>query len=238
MSKPIIGVTTYRFNNKHGYPHYGISVAYMQALIHAGAHPLAIPLGIPPSDLETLIAHLDGVLFSGGGDIHPQLYKGDNHPKVSEVDDERDRLEIALFQAIWERGKPFLGICRGMQLINVALGGNLYEDILDQHPHAMRHQYAKNHPRDYLAHEVEIQPDTQLREVLGVERIKVNSLHHQGVRQLAGQLRCSAVATDGIIEAFEAQEHPFGLAVQWHPENLQAYAPMRALFQAFVRAAS
>lgn len=238
MSKPLIGVTTYRFTNKHNYPQYGISEAYMQALIAAGAHPVAIPLNFPISDLETLLQRLDGILFSGGGDIHPKNYKGSDHPKVLGVDDERDRLEMALFQWVWKLGKPFLGICRGMQLINVALGGTLYEDILEQHPNAMRHQFAEKRSRDYLAHEVEIQPESRLREILGVERLRVNSLHHQGVRQLAEGVHCAALAPDGIIEALEVAGHPFGLAVQWHPENLQAYPPARALFRAFVQSAS
>jgi putative glutamine amidotransferase len=123
-------------------------------------------------------------------------------------------------------------------VINVARGGSLYEDITDQHPGALKHDCYPDWPRDHLAHEVDIEPDSQLAQVLGRSHERVNSLHHQAIRQVSPELRTTAHAPDGIIEAVELPGHPFGLAVQWHPECLQAYAPMRLLFQAFVNAAS
>jgi putative glutamine amidotransferase len=133
---------------------------------------------------------------------------------------------------------PVFGICRGLQVINVALGGTLYEDLDDQFPNALKHDYYDDQPRDYLAHTIRVETDSRLARILGSSSTEVNSLHHQGIRRLAPSLRASAFAPDGLIEATELLEYPFGLAVQWHPECLQAYAPMRHLFQAFVDAAN
>jgi putative glutamine amidotransferase len=143
-----------------------------------------------------------------------------------------------LVQEALTQGKPFLGICRGLQVINVALGGSLYEDLLDQHPNALKHNRFPEEARDFLAHSVKIDEDSRLSNILSAEGAEVNSLHHQGIRQLAPQLRATAHAPDGVIEAVEAPAHPFGLAVQWHPEWLQAHLAMRALFEKFVMAAA
>jgi putative glutamine amidotransferase len=131
---------------------------------------------------------------------------------------------------------PFLGICRGLQLINVGLGGSLYEHILEQHEGALQHQYSPDWPRDYLAHSVQVRRDSLLGNILGVSELHVNSLHHQGVKELAPRLRATAYAPDGLLEAFELPDFPFGLAVQWHPEWLLGQPSSRALFQAFVAA--
>ena len=135
------------------------------------------------------------------------------------------------------QGVPFLGICPGLQLINVGLGGTLYADIAAQRPGALRHDYYPDYPRDYLAHAVEIRTGSRLAGILGDARVEVNSLHHQGIDRLAPGLTSVASAPDEIVEAVELPEHRFGLAVQWHPEWLGEHAPMRALFQDFVRAA-
>jgi putative glutamine amidotransferase len=159
------------------------------------------------------------------------------HPTAHDVDVVRDRLEIALAQRVVKEGKPFLGICRGFQVLNVALGGSLYEDILDQHAGALKHDYFPNYPRTYLAHGMQVAAGSRLASILGVTALETNSLHHQGVRQVGDGLITTAHAPDGIAEAVELPEHPFGLAVQWHPEWMQEHAPMRQLFQAFVAAA-
>jgi putative glutamine amidotransferase len=129
------------------------------------------------------------------------------------------------------------GICRGIQVINVALGGTLYTHIHDQHPNALRHDWYPDIPRDYLAHPVQVAENSSLTKILGKSNVATNSLHHQGIHQPAPRLIPVAWAPDGIIEAVELTGHPFGLGVQWHPENLQAYPEMRALFQALVSAA-
>jgi putative glutamine amidotransferase len=164
------------------------------------------------------------------------VYGSQDHPLVSLVDDDRDRLELDLFRRVCDEGKPFLGICRGIQLINIALGGTLYEDILDQRPPALKHDQSQ-HARNFLAHSVEVADGSRLRGILGSGQVEVNSLHHQGLRQLAPGVKATAYAADGLVEAIELPGHRFGLAVQWHPEWLQEHQSMRDLFRAFVRAA-
>jgi putative glutamine amidotransferase len=234
MLSPLIGITTSRVLNKSNIHVMSTPEAYVQAVYHAGGLPVLIPLGIADADLEAMLARLDGLLFTGGGDVAPERYGGLSHPKVYDVDLDRDRVEINLVELAVERKMPFLGVCRGFQVINVALGGTLYEDILDQHPGALKHDYFPGYPRDQLAHAVKIMPGSRLADILGQTEVEVNSLHHQGVRQMPGTLQLTALAPDGIPEAFELPGHPFGLAVQWHPEWLQAYAPMMRLFEEFV----
>ena len=128
--------------------------------------------------------------------------------------------------------------CNFFVAINVGMGGSLYEDILDQRPGALRHQYFPDWPRNHLAHTVQVEEQSRLAQILETTNIQVNSLHHQGVKELAPGLKPTAFAPDGIVEAFELPGHPFGLAVQWHPEWLQEHLPMQALFRSFVQAAS
>jgi putative glutamine amidotransferase len=237
VSKPLIGVITYRNQNQLGFTQFSASEAYTSSLVNAGGIPLLIPLGQPQANLEALLSSLDGILFTGGGDIAPERYGGAPNPLVSDIDPDRDRLEIDLVPQIIKIGKPFLGICRGLQVINVSLGGSLYEDITAQRPGSLKHQYFPGYPREHLAHPVQIETDSRLADILRDSQVQVNSLHHQGVKQLAQDLRPTAFAPDGIIEAFELPSYPYGLAVQWHPENLQAHQTMRDLFRSFVLAA-
>jgi putative glutamine amidotransferase len=143
-----------------------------------------------------------------------------------------------LFQKIVEREIPLLGICRGLQVINVALGGELYEDIMDQRPGSLCHQSPDDLPRDHPAHSVRIESGSRLHGILGVDETLVNSLHHQGISQLGAGLKATAFAPDGIIEAFELTGYPYGVAVQWHPEWMQAHPSMRTLFRSFVQSAN
>jgi len=235
MSKPIIGITT-TTTLRRKYPAiYGTNRPYAGAVLRAGGLPLLIPNDLTNRDLDLLLAHLDGVLFTGGYDIDPARYGHPPHPNIEKPDAERDRVEIYLVQGLVQSGQPFFGICRGCQVINVALGGNLYEHLPDQLPGNL---HLENHdkPRDYLAHSVNILEDTRLAEIISPGETWVNSLHHQGVRRLAGGLIVTATSPDGLVEAFELPGHPFALAVQWHPEELQAQEAMRNLFDAFVQA--
>jgi len=236
LPTPMIGITTYRNNNQYGFPQYSLSEAYNAALARAGGLPIMIPLALPESSLEALLPRMDGLLLSGGGDIHPQIYNHTLHPLVSNVDNDRDRVELRLLDEAIQVGLPVLGICRGFQVINVGLGGSLYEDILDQRPESSEHQYYPDWPLDHLAHEVKIDQNSRLANILGGVEFEVNSLHHQGVENLAPGLKPTGFAPDGLLEAFEIPDHPFALGVQWHPEYLQAYAPMRSLFKTFVEA--
>jgi putative glutamine amidotransferase len=236
MPDPLIGVTAQRIPSPQGLPQHAIGEAYIQALSTAGADPVLIPLGLPDSTLENLLSRLDGILFSGGGDIHPQQYGSQLHPLVAGVDPDRDRVELRLAESALRMGLPFLGICRGLQLINVALGGTLYEDILDQLPGAIRHDFSTGNPRNYLAHTVTILAGCRLSHLVGSSDLLVNSLHHQGIRVLAAGLQATAHSPDGLTEAFELPDYPFGLAVQWHPEWLQEHESGRAIFRGFVEA--
>jgi putative glutamine amidotransferase len=235
LNAPLVGITTTRNRNDVGFPQHSLSQAYLTALIKAGATPVMIPLGLDNERIEVLSKRLDGIIFSGGGDIHPGQYHGDMHDAVKYVDTDRDRVEIQFVHTAIENRLPFFGICRGLQVINVALGGTLFEDILDQRPNSLKHQYYPDYPREYLAHEVELVPDSQIYNIFETNHIEVNSLHHQGIDRLAPGMQATAFAPDGLIEAIEINDYPFGLAVQWHPENLQAILQFRALFSAFVQ---
>jgi putative glutamine amidotransferase len=234
---PIIGLTTYNGKNKHGFPIAALGRAYIAALTKAPAVPVLIPSGITESASQFLLERLDGLLLTGGGDIATERFSGESHPCVGGVDPERDGVEISLFQAAVESGLPFLGICRGLQVVNVALGGTLYTHIRDQFSGAIIHDYDSGSQRQVLAHEVNVVKTSHLADILGPNPIKVNSLHHQGIKELAPTLRPVAHAPDGLVEAVELPNHPFGMAVQWHPECLTDQPVTRRLFQAFVDAA-
>lgn len=236
MCAPLIGVTSERIVSALGSPRLGIGEAYTQAIIQAGALPVLVPLGLPV--LPELTSRLDGLLFTGGGDIHPKFYQSEDHPLIEGIDVERDRLEIELVCAAVEDNLPFLGICRGLQVFNVALGGSLYADITSQVPGSLPHSRFPEQARDYLAHPVEISAGSCLAGLMGAGSKKVNSMHHQGIRNLAPGLQATALAPDGLVEAVELPGHPFALAVQWHPECLLEHKTAQALFQAFVKACS
>jgi putative glutamine amidotransferase len=238
LTAPVIGITSNYTPPKEGkFGTIAIGEAYVQAVLSAGGLPVILPVGLSGEDLQTLFARLDGLLLTGGGDIDPVRFAGLPHPRVYDIDERRDALEIRLVQMAAETGKPFLGICRGIQVINVALGGTLFTDISDQLTNSLRHDWYPNIPRDYLSHPVSVAKGSLLAQVLGGEAFEVNSLHHQGLERLAPALRVAAYAPDHLIEGVELPGHPFGLGVQWHPEWLQEHAPQRQLFHALVRAA-
>lgn len=238
MVQPLIGITTHRSATSLGVPLFSAAQAYVEAVVRAGGAPVLLPLGLDETTLEALTSRLDGILFSGGGDIQPELYGSQSHPKVDEIDHDRDRVELWLVQQVLRLKLPFLGICRGLQVINVGLGGSLYEDILDQHPSAQQHQFSPGHPRTHRAHTIQVLAGSRLATILGTETVQVNSLHHQGVRNLAPALQANAFAPDGILEGLEIPDHPFGIAVQWHPEWLRDDPVMQRIFQAFILAAT
>ncbi len=211
---------------------------YISAVRAAGGLPVLIPSDTPPEDVSALLTTFDGLLLTGGGDIAPERYGGSPHPAVYGLRPSRDALEIALVREAIAQGKPFLGICRGIQVLNVALGGTLYEDLTTQYPHALRHRSDAKTEREMLAHGVRLAAGSCLARLFDAERLEVNSLHHQGIRDLAPGLEATAWADDGLVEAVEVSNHPFGLAVQWHPEWLyQKYPRHAVVFRALVEAA-
>ena len=212
--------------------------SYAEAITKAGGIPLLIPLGLDEEDLYTILGRVDGLLLPGGGDIDPALYKGAVDVPLWGIDRERDRTELLLCQIAVDLGVPFLAICRGLQLFNVALGSALIEDIASMKHDAIDHDLPDYQPRNFLAHSVTVLHDSALFQHLRSESCKVNSIHHQAIRTLAPRLNATALAPDGIIEAAELPGHPFGLGVQWHPENLVDDDPaMLSLFNGLVTAA-
>jgi putative glutamine amidotransferase len=237
MTLPVIGLTSYNDKNKFGFRVAALAHKYIAAIIEAGATPVLIPSGLNKEARASLLEKLDGLLLCGGGDIATERFHGEDHPRVEGVDPERDEVEIALLQAAAASGKPFLGICRGFQLVNVALGGTLYTNLEDQFPGSIKHDYDSGSQRKFLAHEVVLKKDSRLAAISGELKTMVNSLHHQGVKDLPPAIRPVAYAPDGLVEAGEIPGHPFGMAVQWHPEWLEDIPASRRLFQAFVKAA-
>ena len=234
--KPLIGITTYQSTNAYGQPTVLLQQSYIRAVMQAGGMPVLIPSMIASAGWDAVYSRLDGILFSGGGDIALDRFAGDPHPRIDDVEPERDTVELQMIQAAASDGKPFLGICRGCQVLNVALGGTLYTHIPDQLAGALDHSYPGN-MRTVLVHEVKIEEGTHVAEIYGTPIIQVNSLHHQGLKDIAPVLRVAGHAPDGLVEAVELPDHPFGLAVQWHPEWLTDQEPTRNLFKKFVEAA-
>jgi putative glutamine amidotransferase len=234
--KPIIGITTNQSKNANGQPTIMLMQSYVNAVTQAGGVPVLIPSLIAEDGWDALYARLDGILFSGGGDIGLEHSPGEPHPRIDDVDLARDAIELKMVQAAASDGKPFLGICRGCQVMNVAMGGTLYTHIADQLHNSLDHSYPGN-MRTMLVHEIKIEEGTRIAEIFGEPIIRVNSLHHQGLKDIPSSIRVAGHAPDGLVEAIELPEHPFGLAVQWHPEWLTEQEPTRNLFRTFVQAA-
>lgn len=237
MGFPLIGVPCYsgELTGSHR-PIYGNNRAYIHALIAAGVTPLLIPPELDASALEGLCAQLDGLLLAGGADIDPAHYGEQRSSACGDVEPDRDELELALTRMALDRDLPTLGICRGLQVLNVACGGTLYQDIATGRPDAQLHD--QHHlRRDYLAHSITVERGSRLGEILGVTETRVNSLHHQAVDRPGNGLRVVARAEDGLPEGIEAPDRRFAVAVQYHPEELaETDALSRRLFAAFAEA--
>jgi putative glutamine amidotransferase len=241
-SRPFIGIPVYkiRASKPSHIPLFALHPLYSEGVVAGGGIPLQIPHGLDQEALHAIFDRVDGLLLAGGGDIDPAFYHETASDKVYNVDRERDELEVTLVRWALEFGKPLLAICRGHQVVNVALGGSLYQDILFEMPGAMQHAYFEEtgFTRDYLAHQVHLTPGSHLARLLDGLDLSVNSLHHQGIKKLSPALMAVGHAPDGLIEAVQIQGHPFFLGVQWHPEALiQNGSVMRRLFEALVEAA-
>lgn len=217
------------------------SEAYLNAITEVGGIPLMLPLNLDPPAMRTLYDLADGVLLSGGGDIDPALYGREPGPILYEVQPDRDRVELLLSAWAAEDGKPLLGICRGIQVMAVAVGGALCQDLPTEKPDAACHIYDylsdEHNTWTTLAHEVELQPASRLAGLLQTGRLWVNSLHHQAIEHLPAPLQVVGCSTDGVIEAIERPDHPFYCGVQWHPEVLVVeHETARRLFRGFVAA--
>ena len=246
--RPVIGIPTQNLQSLGGIPSefppsWVMSQRYILTLTASGAIPWMIPLvGDDEETLRGIYDELDGVFLPGGADIDPASYSEERHPLCDKTDPARDQVELMLARwAIADR-KPVLGVCRGVQLINLATGGTLYQDLAEQHAGSIKHDYfpfGGKYTRDHLAHDVEVAPHSRLAEMIGAGAIPVNSMHHQGIRTLGSGLVASAIAPDGLIEAAESSDGWFLVGVQWHPEALTDIdARMRRLFDEFTAAAT
>jgi len=205
-----------------------LNSAYVQALAAAGLVPAIVPPQLAPAAAGLLLDAAAGLVLTGGEDVDPACYGAVPHPRLGETDPGRDAMELALIAGARQRGLPILAICRGIQILNVALGGTLYQDLPSERPGPI------DHANEASCHGVDVAPDSRLFRTIGIRRGSVNSRHHQAVRDLAPGLVATAWADDGVIEAAEpaAQREPWMLAVQWHPED----EVEGALFRGFAEA--
>ncbi len=236
MKKPLIGLTPYHDTAGDD---IRMRPAYLRALKAAGGIPVVMPLKAPEEDLKQLAETLDGFLFTGGPDVHPFLFGEETHTHCGNVSAARDQMEISLLPLVLELKKPVLGICRGIQVLNIALGGNIWQDIADQTDREF--PIAHSQPFDYTlpCHTVSIAEGSLLAQITGCTSLKVNSMHHQAVKDLAPGLAASAWSPDHLTEALEMPGYPFFVGVQWHPEYLwEKNDEAFRLFQTFVKTCS
>jgi putative glutamine amidotransferase len=235
--RPLIGVTTSEMRSsgastlrRQGEPAHAemaLGMTYLRAIERAGGAPVVLPPCV--SDVEGLLARLDGVCLSGGPDLDPDAYGARvRHPELGPTEPSLDAFEMALARAAIDRGVPLLGICRGSQALNVACGGTL-------HQHVPGHRQSE--PGTETTQEVEVLPSTRLAQLLPPGALRVNSFHHQAVDRLGAGLRIAACAADGTVEAIEGTGRGFVIGVQWHAETLAADPLQLGLFEALVRAA-
>lgn len=234
MKRPLIGLTTSVRPDGAGLSSDGLRQTYVQAVRYAGGAPVLIPAG-PEDVLRDTFERLDGLLLPGGLDVAPAEYGEAPHPRLGSVEPERDRVELTLCRWALAGEKPVLGICRGIQVMNVAAGGTLYQDIPSQYKTDIAHASDQTLPRAYLAHNVALEPGMRLTRLVGAEPLPVNSWHHQAIKDLASGLVVSARSADGIIEGAEVPGHRFAVSVQFHPEDLYRLDErIQRLFAGFV----
>jgi putative glutamine amidotransferase len=232
LMKPVIGITTDVGEDEKNV----LKNTYVQAVIRAGGLPMIIPVGIE-EDVDQLVAMLDGLLLSGGNDINPMLFNEEPHEYLGEVSPSRDSSELELASRMLKTGKPILGICRGLQVLNVAVGGTLYQDLHKQNDGPIL-QHLQKAPNTHSSHYVQVEKGSLLESMAGSERIQVNSYHHQSLKDVPPVFKVTGVASDGIIEAIESTDKQFVFGVQWHPESLSVTGDTVSLriFERFISA--
>lgn len=233
MSKPLIGIASDVSTSTPGERDRAfVYTTYVEAIRRAGAVPVLIPP--QPENASSIVDDLDGLVLAGGEDCDPSVYGEERHPTTETMDPRRQSNDLTLARVARERGIPTLGICLGVQVMNVAAGGTLIQDIDSVMQTEIEHV---SEPSDRARHEVIIEQGTQLSKILGDRELNVNSSHHQAIRDVGDGLRVTAHAPDGIIEGLEDPRHPFYVGVQWHPEDMPGERSAEVLFGAFVDAA-
>ena len=225
---PLIGITTYRNLNNGGYYLPG---GYVESVRKAGGVPVLLTSG--ETDIDRILQAVDGLVFTGGGDIDPAVYGSPAHPSIDRVDPVRDTFELELAKKVLDSTIPVLGICRGFQLLAVASGGDLIIHIPDEIGEEVKHKAANGKS---IKHFVQVEPQSRLAIITGSTKFEVESMHHQGVREISADWRVMAKSEDGIIEALEHKKHPWMISVLWHPEMSLEDPNHQNIFRALVEA--
>lgn len=234
LKKPVIGLTTYQ-RERNAY--CVVVTDYIDAIFAAGGIPVCIPSIESEEDTDYYLSIIDGLLLTGGNDMCPRYYGEEPLKEVNNTSSVRDKYEIELFNRAYKIGMPIFGVCRGHQVINVCLGGTLYQDINRQLPESFGH-YPKETSEDELYHSVNINKGTMLHSIMQEESTYVNSFHHQSIKGLGDDLAVSAISKDGIVEAVESTQDRFLMGIQWHPESLiRKHPEFLKLFTSFCGAA-
>lgn len=235
IMKPIIAMTTYNSKRDENTVS-SLNMNYSNAILKNGGIPLLLPIveNCMEEYIDNLLCNVDGVLFSGGADVSPIEYNEEPVRELGSCSIERDKFEILLYKKAFERKIPILGICRGLQVINVAAGGTLYQDIYTQKPTNKQHN--QKQPWPDKTHKVNICADSKLYNILEEESVMTNSFHHQAAKDIADGFYVSAKAEDDIVEAIEYSSDQFVLGVQWHPEGMfEKHHEFSKLFKAFIK---
>ena len=213
-----------------------VPMSNIRAITQFGGVPIVLP-NLVGDEIEKIAETIDGLLLTGGGDIDPTLFGEEPLPGLGNIVPERDLFEVALVKRMLELNKPILGICRGAQIMSIAMGGDMYQDIYSQKDGPLL-QHDQQAPNWHGSHFVEVTKGSLLRKIVGVDKFKVNSYHHQALRNMPPGFIVSGIASDGVIESIESTKHSFVLGVQWHPESMRAKgdANSHAIFEAFMNA--
>ncbi|HSP21624.1 MAG TPA: gamma-glutamyl-gamma-aminobutyrate hydrolase family protein [Planococcus sp. (in: firmicutes)] len=232
--KPIIGITA---SKELGKEQYTIEQADTDAILQAGGLPIMLPHLLEEKDIDQIANRIDGLFAAGGYDIDPTLFGEEPHPNLGVIIPSRDAFELALIKKVLELGKPILAVCRGAQILNIAVGGDMYQDISTQKEGDLL-QHQQKAPKFHGSHFVHIPEGSLLQRLAGTTQLKVNSRHHQANRMVPESFLVSGTASDGVIEAIESKEHHFVLGLQWHPENMAIAGdgPSMGIFRGFIEA--
>lgn len=240
-NKPKIGITLagtiqapeYRWPSRYGFDY--LKRSYHKAAAVSGGVPILLANTTDKSLIKEYVKNIDGLLISGGEDMDPKYFRQKPHKSISPSPPERDIFELNMIKYAIKRKIPIFGICRGLQVLNIALGGSLYQDLSCMPQKTLRHADPKE--TDKMFHKVKVEKRTLLHEIIGKHTIDVNSSHHQTINKIGGRLRAAAYSSDGVIEGLEYPDYGFLLAVQWHPEMILRRSHSKKLFEAFILAA-
>ncbi|MEN2768584.1 gamma-glutamyl-gamma-aminobutyrate hydrolase family protein [Ornithinibacillus xuwenensis] len=232
--KPIIGVVTSTEVEQNV---FYTSADNVEAILRAGGLPVLLPYLQHNQDMSEIASKIDGLYATGGYDIDPTLFGEEPHPKLGTIIPGRDIFEVKIMQKLLALDKPILGVCRGSQTLNIAMGGDMYQDIYSQIDSQLL-QHQQQAPKEHGSHFVDVEQGTLLHRLTGKDRLRVNSRHHQANRNVIAPLQICGTSSDGIIEAIESMEHRFVLAVQWHPESMLGAndEDSGAIFRGFINA--